>query len=198
MDAGSRGGRHRREDRPDDRQPARAIPTTSRRIIYTSGSTGAPKGVMHSFRTMCARSAFADVLGMGPEDRMLSYLPLAHAFERAVVETPAMQDRDARLLRGEPRRRSSRISGARARPSSSASRASGRSSSRASSRRCRRRGSRGSSRSRSSRPRAARRSSRGLGLEHVRFAGSRLGADPRRAPRLVRRARARAARGLRR
>ncbi len=60
-------------------------------IIYTSGSTGVPKGVMHSFRTMCSALAFADVIGMSHADRMLSYLPLAHAYERAVVETPAMK-----------------------------------------------------------------------------------------------------------
>lgn len=60
-------------------------------IIYTSGSTGVPKGVMHSFRTMCSALAFAEVIGMSNKDRMLSYLPLAHAYERAVVETPAMK-----------------------------------------------------------------------------------------------------------
>lgn len=58
-------------------------------IIYTSGTTGVPKGVMHSFRTMCAAKAFVDQLSLTKHDRMLSYLPLAHAFERAVVETPA-------------------------------------------------------------------------------------------------------------
>lgn len=56
-------------------------------IIYTSGSTGVPKGVMHSFRTMCSAQGFVDELGLKPGDRMLSYLPLAHAFERTVVET---------------------------------------------------------------------------------------------------------------
>jgi long-chain acyl-CoA synthetase len=60
-------------------------------IIYTSGSTGVPKGVMHSFRTTCAGLAFGERFGVGPHDRVLSYLPLAHAFERAVVEVPAMK-----------------------------------------------------------------------------------------------------------
>ena len=59
-------------------------------IIYTSGSTGVPKGVMHSFRTMMAAKVFADRLKSTSEDRVLSYLPLAHAFERAVIELPSM------------------------------------------------------------------------------------------------------------
>ena len=56
-------------------------------IIYTSGTTGAPKGVMHSF------AAFAWVVQTAlkrvPLDgstRMLSYLPLSHVVERALVE----------------------------------------------------------------------------------------------------------------
>jgi long-subunit acyl-CoA synthetase (AMP-forming) len=57
-------------------------------IIYTSGSTGVPKGVMHSFRTMCSARAFVDLCGMTASDRALSYLPLAHAGERAGLETP--------------------------------------------------------------------------------------------------------------
>ncbi|NUO51037.1 MAG: AMP-binding protein, partial [Polyangiaceae bacterium] len=56
-------------------------------ILYTSGTTGVPKGVMHSFATMCASMQIMDLVKATPEDRMLSYLPLAHAFERTVVET---------------------------------------------------------------------------------------------------------------
>lgn len=57
-------------------------------IIYTSGSTGVPKGVMHSFRTMSTPGqGFQELLEIRRDDRMLSYLPLAHAFERTVVET---------------------------------------------------------------------------------------------------------------
>jgi long-chain acyl-CoA synthetase len=60
-------------------------------IIYTSGSTGVPKGVMHSFRTMCAATVFLDIVKLTPDDRVLSYLPLAHALERAGVEIPTMK-----------------------------------------------------------------------------------------------------------
>lgn len=56
-------------------------------IICTSGSTGEPKGVMHSFRTMSAAFVFAEVIGLSAEDRLISYLPLAHVAERAVLET---------------------------------------------------------------------------------------------------------------
>lgn len=60
-------------------------------IIYTSGSTGQPKGVMHSFgRISAAAHGFNDNLSprVDPkmEWRLLSYLPLAHVFERAVIE----------------------------------------------------------------------------------------------------------------
>lgn len=60
-------------------------------IIYTSGSTGQPKGVMHSFNGISAAAlGVSKVLEVTSEDRMLSYLPLAHAFERFVVETVSL------------------------------------------------------------------------------------------------------------
>ncbi len=60
-------------------------------IIYTSGSTGKPKGVMHSSRSMFAVcDGFLDLMSMSKDDRMLSYLPLAHAAERAIVETASL------------------------------------------------------------------------------------------------------------
>ncbi|MCK2148987.1 AMP-binding protein [Marinobacter alexandrii] len=56
-------------------------------IVYTSGSTGRPKGVMLSFRNMAfAAEGGTQVLGVGSAERMLSYLPLAHVFERTFVE----------------------------------------------------------------------------------------------------------------
>jgi acyl-CoA ligase (AMP-forming) (exosortase A-associated) len=47
-------------------------------IFYTSGSTGLPKGVMLSHRNIVAGAiSVASYLGNGPEDRILSVLPLS-------------------------------------------------------------------------------------------------------------------------
>jgi len=68
------------------------LPTDLAMIIYTSGSTGQPKGVMHSFERITAATRgidarMAETLGQDSTNRMLSYLPLAHVFERAFVES---------------------------------------------------------------------------------------------------------------
>jgi long-chain acyl-CoA synthetase len=52
-------------------------------IIYTSGTTGMPKGVMLSHNNILSNSlASVKVARIGPEDTLLSFLPLAHSFER--------------------------------------------------------------------------------------------------------------------
>ncbi len=74
-----------------DTQPMRGQPVRGAdelaTLIYTSGTTGAPKGVMHTFGNF----AWALMTGLGrvpmsQNDRMLSYLPLAHVAERTLVE----------------------------------------------------------------------------------------------------------------
>jgi len=56
-------------------------------IVYTSGSTGRPKGVMLSFFNLgYAAEGAIQALDITSNERMLSYLPLSHVFERFIVE----------------------------------------------------------------------------------------------------------------
>jgi long-chain acyl-CoA synthetase len=56
-------------------------------LIYTSGVTGAPKGIMVSFRNIGYTSTEAVAkLEYTERDRLISYLPLAHITERAMVQ----------------------------------------------------------------------------------------------------------------
>lgn len=67
-------------------QPARAGDELAM-LIYTSGSTGQPKGVMHCFANVTrAAEIMVKAISCGPDDRYLSYLPLAHVVERSYVE----------------------------------------------------------------------------------------------------------------
>lgn len=66
-------------------------------LLYTSGSTGTPKGVMHSFERITKVSEYIskDIksrIGDIEDNRVLSYLPLAHVFERAWVECASLVD----------------------------------------------------------------------------------------------------------
>ena len=71
-------------------------------LLYTSGSTGTPKGVMSSFAaiTRAGEGVVGDTrarVGQDAELRMLSYLPLAHSFERSWVEAASLVDGRMRL-----------------------------------------------------------------------------------------------------
>jgi long-chain acyl-CoA synthetase len=71
-------------------RPARG-PDELAMIIYTSGSTGQPKGVMHSFgRASAAVEGIVSAVGFREDDRALSYLPLAHIFERAYIQSATL------------------------------------------------------------------------------------------------------------
>ena len=71
---------------PIDEEPV--WPADQRALIcYTSGSTGRPKGVAHSFGSISKPASLqGSVLEINESDRILSYLPLAHVMERALVE----------------------------------------------------------------------------------------------------------------
>ncbi len=54
-------------------------------LIYTSGTTGDPKGVMLSHRNVCSNFlAHAQVNPQTSADRILSFLPLNHMYERSM------------------------------------------------------------------------------------------------------------------
>ena len=72
-------------------------------LLYTSGSTGQPKGVMQSFQsiTRAAEGFDRDAASREGEDRayrVLSYLPLAHAYERACIECIALVSGKGRVF----------------------------------------------------------------------------------------------------
>ncbi|WP_372982442.1 AMP-binding protein [Marinobacter sediminum] len=72
-------------------EPRLPDPDSLATLIYTSGSTGRPKGVMHSFRTMISvADGLQQIFPVSSDERMLSYLPLAHVAERAAVETQSL------------------------------------------------------------------------------------------------------------
>jgi long-chain acyl-CoA synthetase len=60
-------------------------------IIYTSGTTGTPKGVMHTFGNFAYDAkVLADLIHLTGQERLLSYLPLAHIVERVGMAGTAL------------------------------------------------------------------------------------------------------------
>ena len=96
------------------RRAAEVTPDQLATIIYTSGTTGEPKGVMltHSNFTSNEIDAF-QAMDYRPEDLALSFLPLAHVYERimcygyfgrgvAVAYVPVMDEVAQALLEVRP------------------------------------------------------------------------------------------------
>ena len=72
-------------------------------LLYTSGSTGQPKGVMQNFRniTRTCELRISDPHTRLPDNverRVLSYLPLAHVYERVVIECCTFVDGRGRIF----------------------------------------------------------------------------------------------------
>jgi long-chain acyl-CoA synthetase len=60
-------------------------------VVYTSGSTGRPKGAVHTFASISAPTrGIVELLGVSAKDRVLSYLPLAHAMDRWLSECASL------------------------------------------------------------------------------------------------------------
>lgn len=85
-------GRQKEAEEPElfERLKAKLEPDQLATLIYTSGTTGAPKGVMLSHNNIASnvlasleRVPFDDQVR--PGERMLSYLPLSHVFERLIT-----------------------------------------------------------------------------------------------------------------
>ena len=78
-------GRQRLVAEPEwfDAQVEALDPDAPSMIVYTSGTTGEPKGAMiSSANALAIPDAIAPVLGAGPDEQILSYLPLCHVAEK--------------------------------------------------------------------------------------------------------------------
>ncbi|WP_045218046.1 AMP-binding protein [Desulfonatronum thioautotrophicum] len=73
-------------------------------IVYTSGTTGRAKGVMLTHRNVVSDAWMTrELVDLGPQDRMLSILPLAHTMEFTLgLLLPMMHGTQIRYLGGVP------------------------------------------------------------------------------------------------
>jgi long-chain acyl-CoA synthetase len=71
-------------------------------LSYTSGTTGNPKGVMLTHLNMVSTlRTMATTLMLGPDDAHISYLPLAHIFERVIILGVILNGSSAGFFRGD-------------------------------------------------------------------------------------------------
>jgi long-chain acyl-CoA synthetase len=69
-------------------EPARRRAEAPAVILYTSGSTGRPRGVVQTSANIDANTrSIVEYLDLGPEDRMMSILPLYYCYGRSLFQT---------------------------------------------------------------------------------------------------------------
>ncbi|HET6398586.1 MAG TPA: long-chain fatty acid--CoA ligase [Candidatus Thermoplasmatota archaeon] len=65
-----------------DEAAAAITPNDLASLVYTSGTTGEPKGAMLTHGNFTSNTSVKKLVGVGPDDVYLSFLPLSHVFER--------------------------------------------------------------------------------------------------------------------
>jgi long-chain acyl-CoA synthetase len=71
-------------------------------ICYTSGTTGMPKGAILSHGNLiCELGSAWELIGLSATDRHLSYLPLAHIFERLMISAVFVSGARAGFYQGD-------------------------------------------------------------------------------------------------
>jgi long-chain acyl-CoA synthetase len=96
-------GAHRIATQGHDHYPPK--PTDVATFCYTSGTTGDPKGALITHQNLIAAIAGMQLLpGLSVQisDRHLSYLPLAHIFERVVMAQLFVAGASVAFFRGDP------------------------------------------------------------------------------------------------
>jgi long-chain acyl-CoA synthetase len=98
------GARHIATEGPHHHTPPSAHDIAT--FCYTSGTTGDPKGALLSHGNLLATISglvqVNDIMDVTVSDRHLSYLPLAHIFERFVINQMFIAGASVAFFRGDP------------------------------------------------------------------------------------------------